>query len=286
MFFSRGLALLAAVLAAYAEAVDGQKYLMVFGDSYSSTSSWAGGAIPSTENPIGNPEFPGQTTSGGLNWVGQAIAKLNTSVVLSYDFAVSGATIDTSIVDTWAGSGVDDQVDLFGKYVAEAGTWSAENTLAVVWIGINDLGHPYWDGYASPICRVMKRYLELLDILYGYGLRRFMLFTVPPFDGVPAFKTEPKEKVDNLRAGIVTYNKRVESLLSEFKAAYDDVEGEIFDTAPAFREAYANPQNYGSPDASCVNADGVSCLWYDTYHPGVAIQRLVAEEVVKATDFF
>ena len=149
------------------------------GDSYSSTSSWAGGAAPSDANPIGNPQFPGQTTSGGLNWVGQAIAELNSSVVYSHDFAVSGATIDTAIVDTWAGSGVDDQVDLFGQYVADSGTWTPQDTLTVVWVGINDVGHPYWDGKVAPICQVMKRYLELLDILYSHGLRKFVLFTVP-----------------------------------------------------------------------------------------------------------
>lgn len=149
------------------------------GDSYSTTSSFAGGATPSLANPIGNPQFPGQTTSGGLNWVGQAIAKLNSSVVLSHDFAVSGATIDTSIVQTWAGSGVDDQVDLFGQYIADAGTWNPQNTLTAVWVGINDVGHPYWDGIEAPICQAMQRYLQLLNILYGHGLRNFILFTVP-----------------------------------------------------------------------------------------------------------
>lgn len=113
-----------------------------------------------------------------MNWVGQAISQLNTSLVLSYDFAVSGATIDTAIVSTWAGSGVDDQVDLFGQYVVDA-PWTAEETLTVVWIGINDVGHPYWDGIEPPFDRIMARYLELLETLYDHGLRRFALFTVP-----------------------------------------------------------------------------------------------------------
>jgi phospholipase/lecithinase/hemolysin len=259
---------------------------MVFGDSYSSTSSRADGPAPSIANPLGNPQFPGQTTSGGPNWVGQAIAKLNSSTIFSYDFAVSGATIDKDIVDTWAGSGVDDQVDLFGRYVADSGSWSANDTLTAVWIGINDIGHPYWDGIESPTCKIMKRYLELLGKLYDHGLRRFVLFTVPPFDNVPAFFNEPVEKVDKLRAGIVEYNKRVEKVLAKFKAAHADVQGDIFDTAPAFKRAFANPTAYGAPDARCVNADGVSCLWYDTYHPGVAIQKLVAEDVIEKTGFF
>lgn len=110
--------------------------------------------------------------------------------------------------------------------------------------------------------------------------------TIKAFDRVPAFLNEPVDKVDKLRADIVTYNNRVRSLLAQFKAAYDDVEGQIFETAPTFQKAYANPQAYGAPDATCVNGDGVSCLWYDTYHPGIAIQKSLAEEIVKFTGFF
>ncbi|KAI9147574.1 Acetylesterase [Paramyrothecium foliicola] len=282
-FLSPALYLTACATVTFAQST---KYLMVFGDSYSTTSSFAGGATPSLANPIGNPQFPGQTTSGGLNWVGQAIAKLNSSVVLSHDFAVSGATIDTSIVQTWAGSGVDDQVDLFGQYIADAGTWNPQNTLTAVWVGINDVGHPYWDGIEAPICQAMQRYLQLLNILYGHGLRNFILFSVPPFDRAPAFLSEPVAKVDKLRANIVKYNNGVKNLLANFMDEHEDVEGQIFDTAPAFQKAYANPQAYGAPDATCVNGNGVSCLWYDNYHPGIAIQKLVAEDVVKQTRFF
>jgi hypothetical protein len=56
---------------------------------------------------------------------------------------------------------------------------TAENTLVVVWIGINDVGHPYWDGIESPTSKIMSRYLELLETLYDHGLRNFVLFTVP-----------------------------------------------------------------------------------------------------------
>ncbi|KAJ2997695.1 hypothetical protein NUW58_g580 [Xylaria curta] len=78
------------------------------GDSYSTTGSWVGGAAPSVSTPIGNPQFPGQTTSGGLNWVGNVIAKQNTSLVLAYDLAVTGATTDKEIVDTYAQYNFDD----------------------------------------------------------------------------------------------------------------------------------------------------------------------------------
>jgi hypothetical protein len=39
------------------------------GDSYSSTGYDVTGKYPSESNPLGNPPYPGWTTSGGPNWV-------------------------------------------------------------------------------------------------------------------------------------------------------------------------------------------------------------------------
>jgi phospholipase/lecithinase/hemolysin len=289
MMFNNGMFFLTCMLAyasaSYAHSI---KHLMVFGDSYSTTGSLANGIAPSRANPIGNPGFPGITTSGGVNWVGQAIAKLNSSVVLSNNFAVSGATVDEALVSNESGTGIDDQVALFGQYVAKAGSWKAANTLTAIWVGINDVGLPWQEGKEPPIAAVLQRYLELLNTLYNGGLRRFILFTLPPFDRAPGVIGAPVEAQDVLRSYITNYNNGVRSIAKQFKAAHRDIRGQvqILDTAPAFRKAFANPQKYGAPNATCFDSNGVSCLWHDTFHPGVAIQKLVAEDLVKATKFF
>jgi phospholipase/lecithinase/hemolysin len=75
----------------------------------------------------------------------------------------------------------------------------------------------------------------------------------------------------------VTYNKEVGNVLERFKSANSEATGQIFDTSPSFVRALDNPTAYGAPDATCVNQNGVSCLWYDTYHPGIAIHKLLAQ---------
>lgn len=40
-----------------------------------------------------------------------------------------------------------------------------------------------------------------------------------------------------------------------------------------------DPQAWGAPDAHCINANGVSCLWWDTLHPGQAIQGQLGDAV-------
>jgi len=99
---------------------------------------------------------------------------------------------------------------------------------------------------------------------------------------------ESQETRDTEAAAIDVYNAAIAARLDAFKAANSGVEAQIVDTAVAFNKALDNPTQYGSPDASCYNEDGTSCLWFNDYHPGVEINRLVAEDVVDAwyCDFF
>jgi phospholipase/lecithinase/hemolysin len=84
------------------------------------------------------------------------------------------------------------------------------------------------------------------------------------------------------RTVIEEYNSLLASRLAAFKAANSGVTGVIIDTSVPFNTAIANPTAYGAPNATCYNADGASCLWFNNYHPGIAINKLVAEDVAKA----
>ncbi|KAI1335900.1 hypothetical protein F5Y15DRAFT_396116 [Xylariaceae sp. FL0016] len=284
------LPLLAALSLAPAVA-SAQKYLFVFGDSYSTTGSWIGSDKPSAANPIGNPALPGTTTSGGLNWVGQVASRLNDTLIYAYDLAVSGATTDNDIVATYAQYNFDDQVEaLWATYLADApadyAPWTAETALAAVWIGINDVGEPFWDGIAAPIDGIMDRYFGLLQELYDDGMRNFLLLNIPPFDQAPAIVSQDATMVASLQADIASYNAALADRLADFTSANSGVTAQVFDTNPSFDAALGDPTAYGAADATCVNGDGTSCLWADTYHPGLAIHELLGEALVEAVDFF
>jgi phospholipase/lecithinase/hemolysin len=92
--------------------------------------------------------------------------------------------------------------------------------------------------------------------------------------------------VASLHSDIQTYNTKLASRLATFKASHRDVTAQLFDTAPTFKTVLDNPTAYGAPDATCVNGDGRSCLWADTYHPGLVIHELLARALVKAVKFF
>lgn len=83
-------------------------------------------------------------------------------------------------------------------------------------------------------------------------------------------------------AAIAKYNDLIATRLEEFAAANEGVNGKVIDTAKPFNTALDDPTAYGAPDADCYDDDGTSCLWFNDYHPGIAINKLVAQAVADA----
>ena len=72
----------------------------------------------------------------------------NKSLVLTYNYAYGGATIDASLVTPYQPTvlSLTDQVNEFLSTVANkpASTpWTSSNALFSIWIGINDVGNSY-----------------------------------------------------------------------------------------------------------------------------------------------
>ncbi|KAF4442946.1 hypothetical protein F53441_11590 [Fusarium austroafricanum] len=241
---------------------------------YSTVGFWPGGDLPTTGSPLGNPVLPGQTTANGLNWVGQLTSVLNTSTVLTYDFAVTGATVDKEIVATYAQYCVDDQVAQYKQYVA--GKISSAETLVAVWIGINDLGEPFWKKAEAPIEKTLDRYFSLLKTLSETGLKKFALLTVPPFaDQIPAMNGQSESDLKTLRSNIIAYNKGLTDRAASFASSSSGIQAVVFDTKPTFDTAVKNFKEYGAKYSTCYG--GSDCLWTDTYHAGVAIHKALAK---------
>ena len=133
------LALLASTALAVPHArAPGAKYLISFGDSYTATEFNITGQQPSSSNPIGNPPFPGWTSAGGANWIGNLVGTYNNSLLLNYNLAYGGATVNASLVPPYSPEVLSliDQVAEFKQYLSPAppsAPWTANNTLVAVW---------------------------------------------------------------------------------------------------------------------------------------------------------
>mgnify|MGYP004716658255 CR=1 FL=1 len=113
------------------------------------------------------------------------VKEQNNSVVLSYNFAYGGATVDANIVKPYADTVLSmvDQVNQFSNSIGKKpdyAPWTAANTIAGVWIGVNDVGNSYYLSDADAVVdKAVARYFELLQVLYKAGLRKFVLLSVP-----------------------------------------------------------------------------------------------------------
>src|SRR3569833_3444444 len=126
---------------------------------------------------MGNPPLPGNTAVGRLSWAEYLATQFNTSLTLAFNFAVAGATVDNSIVQAYIATvpGVVDQVNTWNKNLASKPSyapWTAENALAAIWIGVNDVGNSYTQSREEAhLNKDLDRYFEQLEVLYGGGGR-------------------------------------------------------------------------------------------------------------------
>ncbi|CZR50254.1 related to cellulose-binding GDSL lipase/acylhydrolase [Phialocephala subalpina] len=258
------------------------EYLISFGDSYSQTGFSITGTKPSAANPIGNPTFPGYTTTNGDNWIDFLITQYNTSLILSYNFAYGGATTDASLVAPYESTVLSliDQVSQFSTNIASKPSyapWTSSNALFATWMGVNDVGNA-WSNSSWPTLsqEIIDRYFSQMQILYNAGARNFLFLTVPPIQKTPLVLAESTAVQTQEGAAVVTYNQLLQVGVDAFKKNNTGITAYVYDTTTPFNTAIDNPTAYGAPDATCYNGDGVSCLWFNNYHPGQAIHKLVA----------
>ncbi len=134
---------------------------------------------------MGNPALPGNTQAGGLTWAEFLATQFNTSLTLTFNFAVAGATVDNSIVAAYMPTvpSIVDQVGTWTKNLAlkpSYAPWAADSALVAVWIGVNDVGNSYsQSGEEARLNKDLDRYFEQLGVLYEGGGRNFALLNIP-----------------------------------------------------------------------------------------------------------
>ncbi|KAG9221383.1 hypothetical protein CCMSSC00406_0009832 [Pleurotus cornucopiae] len=247
----------------------GANYWFSFGDSYTQTGFDPYGTLPSADNPIGNPTFPGWTSTGGINWVGAGTTTFNKSHILTYNYAYGGATIDSNLVTPYQSTVISltEQVD---QYLATAGTkppstpWTGSNSLFSIWIGINDIGNSFW--------------LEGRDA--DTGARNFLFVNVPPIDRSPMMLAADQWSQDMERVVINTFNAKLAAQAAAFKASHPGVETYIWDSHATFTRILDSPTTYGFVDATTFGA-GPGIFWGDNLHPSSPAHVLFAEDVAE-----
>ncbi|PWY78524.1 cellulose-binding GDSL lipase/acylhydrolase [Aspergillus sclerotioniger CBS 115572] len=260
-------------------------YFFTFGDSYSQTGFSTSSTQPSASNPMGNPDLGIGTTTNGPNWIGYLTTTQNASLVLSYNLAVGGATIDNSLVSAYAGD-VSSQVklfeDVYSTKPASTAPWTADNAVFGVWIGINDIGNAFYKTDAETYTPLLTTRLQaLMQEVYDNGGRKFLFLNVPPTDRTPMFIDQGSETTAAVGAYLGVYNRNLKDMVERWGRERGDVITVFYDAWSFMTKVLDDPTAYGFPDATCINDDGTSCVWWNNYHPGMKYHALQAEDMKK-----
>lgn len=103
-----------------------------------------------------------------------------------------------------------------------------------------------------------------------------------PFSQAPVFASETAAGIANLKSNITAFNDDLSTRLATFEAANSGTTSTIFNTDDSMSTVLDSPTTYGATDATCMNSDGTTCCWYDNYHPGQAIHKVLAQNFVTA----
>ncbi|KAF2263939.1 carbohydrate esterase family 16 protein [Lojkania enalia] len=289
-FITYLVAFLVLVLGSFPSFSQATNFFITFGDSYSQTGFDVSSSKPSSANPLGNPAYPGYTTSGGPNWIGYLVKDYNASALYSFNFAYGGATVNASLVKPYQPTvkSLIDQVGQFGRSIANKPSyapWTAENSLFAIWMGVNDVGNSYSNpNEAQLIIQIFNSYFSQIEILFNAGARNFALLSVPPIHKTPLVMRQSKAAQELEASVIEQFNTALADRTSKFLGSHPGAKVVIVNTRTPFDAAINDPTKYGATNAICYNSNGKTCLWHDDYHPGLEIHRLVAEAVVQSWD--
>ncbi|KAJ4471449.1 hypothetical protein J3R30DRAFT_3525217 [Lentinula aciculospora] len=253
-------------------AATAQNYWFSFGDSYTQTGFLTNETLPVPGNPFGNPVYPGYTATGGANWLDFDTTTYNNSLVLTYNYAYGGATIDSGLVAPFEPTvlSVTDQVNQFLDTAASKPAetpWTSANSLFSIWIGINDLGNSYYlsDNRTSFDTTLLNAEFALIQKLYDVGARNFLFLNVPPTDRSPLMLSQDAQAQAMLKANILDFNSQSAEFTKNFQASNSGVTTFLWDANAAFTTILDDPTAYGFVDAVSYGTN-VGDFWINTLH--------------------
>ncbi|EME81427.1 carbohydrate esterase family 16 protein [Pseudocercospora fijiensis CIRAD86] len=283
-------------------------HMIVFGDSYTATGFNVSGAQPCVDNPLGNPPFPGHTSSNGPNWVDYLTLDYNATYLQTVNLAYGGATVDSALVTPYLPTvlSVKQQIqDEYQKtYANHPATfaWKAKNTLFAIWIGINDVGNAYaWSNSSQVYPKIWSTYSSLVEELYTSGARNFLFINVPPVNRSPLTMAQPYQSQTQERKDIEAWNANLTTMVNDLHKKHKDTTvfpfdayklfGQVLDDPCSFDKTYPykNTTSYceayanGTPDWYTYNATcGISVdqyFWLNSLHPTFRMHDLLAQQI-------
>ncbi|KAI0636958.1 hypothetical protein C8Q77DRAFT_1095319 [Trametes polyzona] len=248
------------------------RFLVIFGDSYSDVGYMYNKreTYPTDEAPLGI-EYPGVTWAEPAmpNWVGYLITEYSPyTKLLVYDYAMGG--------DNVAGVRKQIQVNFLPRVGEKPGwaPWSAEDSLFITWIGINDCALLEIADIPSAVDDLFAEQ----EHLYEAGARNLLFIDVPPIHRTPvgiAFSGSDPEHSKAYEA----WNACLRTRVASFAEAHPDVTTLFFSSWDTFNRVLDDPAGHGFRPEHVGRAGGE--IWVDNLHPSSKMHDWIAHDISK-----
>ncbi|KAF9062713.1 hypothetical protein BDP27DRAFT_1233189 [Rhodocollybia butyracea] len=227
-----------------------------FGDSYTQTAFSPSGNPPQIGQPLGNPPYPGGTTTVGPNWIDFYTVMFNNSLILTWNYAYGGATIDASLAPPFTPTvlSLTDQVNEFLSGTATkpvVASWTSENALFSIWIGINDLTWSWWPtgdrlAYNDVLLDADFALVEELSIdSLPHSMQNHTDFVSSPSPGLGLDPSETNETAPILQSVIEDFNTKLAVRASNLSSTLAGVQTFLWDSYAAFNQILDDPSAFG-----------------------------------------
>lgn len=232
-----------------------------FGDSYTTTGFQINSTQPSASNSFGNPASPGRTFSNGRNWIDFLALQYNQSLIMTYNFAVAGAMVDSFgrqsrippmteqvnkfFIPNYA-AGLQTGATIGNESAVAKAAWSSSSTLFTTFFGINDVNRFYKSENTSASAATVGSYGQVLEQLYQAGARNFLVHNVPAINRSPSTISQGNSSaqlVEKSRAAVEDFNARVVKMMTGFVEQHSDVTAFLFDNFGLFNQVLDNPKS-------------------------------------------
>lgn len=241
------------------------------------------GPQPSRDNPLGNPAFPGRTRGYGPNWLSHLTGTNNESLILTYNYARDGATLEKKSDDLFSTS-LPQQIEKYfvarhGLPSREAGRetrqarddWKSATSMFVFGFGSDEIVAHILDMEgkrdAAMLQHLVDAYIAGLRRMYDYGARNLLVSNVPAFDGSPTMRLTDKLTKSMIQCGniIVEFNSRLAFALHGLAYSLPDANFWLFDAERMTFQVRADPQRH-KETAAYKHTEGFCYLYADEWN--------------------
>ncbi|KAF2175531.1 carbohydrate esterase family 16 protein [Zopfia rhizophila CBS 207.26] len=183
------------------------------------------------------------------------VKEYNASLTYSFNFSYGGATIDANLYAN--GTTQIKYQPTVRSFVEQVQQFSSS-------IASKD----------SVTWEIMDSYFSQFEILFKAGAKNFTLLNttyllgVIPINKSPRMLSQSKSAQETEAAVIDQFNKLLVDRPVDFIASHKGVTEDL--------------AKYGNKDATCYDSYEKPCLWFNYYHAGTAIHRLIVEAMIGA----